>query len=623
MFSRPAVAIAIIYAIIIILFRPMIPVPDRPKYSPEQPDIPIVTPISQCFSEVIRKTLPPPYDALLGSVVFGTNFSPLDVELKDAYKKVGLAHLLVASGTQVSILIGTSLAVARFFKMPTGISVFIISIINLLFAAMTGFGASIIRAAVMGQIALLGKLFNRDPEIYTSLSISALFLMILDPLVIFNIGFQLTFAATWALVYLCPILEEKGIPSIIALSLSPIMATLLITLFNFNQLSIVALPVNLLVIPWVEFLTIAGFVSTLFGAIFLPIAFAINFSLLIILKLLNGIVYTFSGLSFACIYLKQPTIILFLAYYVGLIWFAEYLKGTIMIKLTRKNVIFLTVAFIALFIWNAALAPSSGFGNNNLQISVIDVGQGDSIFIKSPTGKTMLIDGGAKARNFDAGKKRVIPFLHKQGINRLDYVVLTHPHNDHVGGLPAVLREMPVGEVIDSGQVTTTKAYMDFLKLIDQKKIKYTLGRAGQEIDLGSGVKGQVLNPQEPFLEESALNNNSVVIWLTYGKFSMMLMGDAEREAEERISGYRDIGSSGTILKVGHHGSRTASSQEFLDAIQPKVAIISVGANNVYHHPHMSTMKRLEDVGAKVYRTDLNGTVSVNTDGIKYEISTN
>ena len=607
MFKRPIVAIAIFYAAIIIFLRPLLPLPAEIKFQESEP-----LPISVRFMEVIQKTTPPPYDALLGSVVFGTSVSPLDSDLKDSYKKVGLAHLLVASGTQVSILIGVCLAMIRAFKMPIGIGVVIASAINILFAFMTGLGPSILRAAIMGEITLLGVGLNREDEIYNSLGLAALILMVFDPLVIFGLSFQLTFAATWALVYLAPHLEKKYcLPSPLAISLAPIMATIPITLYNFNQFSVAALLVNVIVMPWVEILTVLGFASTVLGAVFLPIAAILNGTLLLILKLFNEIVYTFSAIPGACLYFPAPPFVLILAYYAGLIAWVEGFMN-------KKNLFKFSLLCLALLIWSAAFSPTSAI--KGLTVSVIDVGQGDSILVESPSGKTMLIDAGPKYKKGDAGRRYVLPFLHKKGINKLDIVVLTHPHDDHVGGLPSVLKDLPVGLVYDSGQPHTSRAYLDFLNLVAQNNIPYKLARAGQMIDLGGGVKGEILNPQEPFIEESALNNNSVVIRLVYGQIAIMLTGDTEKEGERRILGLGAVLKS-QVLKAGHHGSRTSSSLEFLEAVKPEVALISVGIKNKFHHPHPSTLKKFTELGVKVYRTDLSGNIVVSTDSERYSIA--
>src|SRR3989339_217248 len=582
MFSRPFLAIAIFYALIIIILRPWIPLPASDFHTQSQPEIPIISPLSRHFVDVISKTTEKPYDLLLASVVFGSGMSPLDPDLKDKYKKVGLAHLLVASGTQVSILIGFSLMIVRNLRIPLNIGIVFVSIFNIIFTIMTGCGP----------------------------------LMIIDPLIIFNIGFQLTFAATWALVYFCPILEKKGIPSIVSVSLAPILVTMPIILYNFNQFSVVALLVNVLVVPWIETLTVIGFISTILGSFFLPIAEILNYSLSLILKILNGIVYVFCDISFSAVYLQQPGFLFVLSYYAGLIYIAEVWKRGEKFVFDKRKGVTLLLLFISLFVWNGAFGDSEKFPKDKLQISVIDVKQGDSIFIRSPSGKTMLIDGGPCFKNGDAGRYFVLPFLYKQGINKIDVVVLTHPHDDHVGGFPSILKELQVGLILDSGQLHTSKRYMSFLEYVERKNISYMLARRGVKIDLGGGVLGEILHPTDKFIEESALNNNSVVMRLTYGKFAMMLTGDLEKEGEDQVlATFSNELIKSDVLKIGHHGSNTASSYDFLKVVDPSIAIISVGKKNQFHHPHKSTLSKLEERRISVFRTDLSGTVTVLTDG--------
>lgn len=605
-FKRPVVAIAVIYAVLIILLRPLIPVPEKVNSEPH----PFIAGISSRFMSVIERTMPPPYDALLGSIMFGGAVSPLDPDTRENYRKAGLAHLLVASGTHLSILIGVCLSLMRGLKVPTVWAVVLTSFVNLTYAVMAGLGASIVRAAAMAQLVLLGKMADRETDIYTSLGLAALVLMILNPLVIFEAGFQLSFVATWGLVYLCPALEERGLPNILAVSLSPILVTLPITVYSFNQISLAALPVNVLVIPWVGLMMTIGFISTFFGSFFIFAAEVLTPFLLIILKLLDNIVMFFSSIPMSCIYIRQPAFVLVIAYYAALVYITECMKNK---RPLRIDLRIAAALLLCLFVWNAALSQNNSISRNDLQVSFIDVKQGDSIFVKSPGGKTMLIDAGPGFRSGDAGRSFVMPFLKREGINKLDVVVVTHPHDDHVGGIASVLKAIPVGVVYDSGMPHTSRAYRETLRLIEKKGIKYRVARSGDIIDLGGGVLGEVLGPSEPLIGESALNNNSVVIRLTYGAFSALFTGDAEKEAEEEIMKRHDV--SARLLKVGHHGSKTSSSADFLKAVKPRYAVISVGEKNKFRHPHPSAVKRLEETGAKIFRTDKDGTITFLTDG--------
>ncbi|HHY48079.1 MAG TPA: MBL fold metallo-hydrolase [Firmicutes bacterium] len=247
-----------------------------------------------------------------------------------------------------------------------------------------------------------------------------------------------------------------------------------------------------------------------------------------------------------------------------------------------------------------------------LVVHFIDVGQGDSILIRSPSGRTMLVDGGEPSVGH-----RLVGFLRDKGVTKLDYVVSTHPHADHIGGLIDVLREFPVGRVYDSGKAHTTQTYEDYLLLIERKDIPFELARAGKSIDLGDGVKVLVLWPKDPL--PTSINDASVVIRLTYGKVSVLLTGDAESAVERALLASRkEIASQ--ILKVAHHGSSSSCTGAFLGKVKPVVAVISVGAGNRYGHPSDSTLKALALAGAKVYRTDQNGTVTIRSDGERYVV---
>ncbi|NLG79988.1 MAG: MBL fold metallo-hydrolase [Firmicutes bacterium] len=270
------------------------------------------------------------------------------------------------------------------------------------------------------------------------------------------------------------------------------------------------------------------------------------------------------------------------------------------------------VGLVLLLPLTGADAASPGSGGAHLAVHFIDVGQGDSILVQAPSGKTMLVDGGP----VDASD-RLIAYLKAQKVSRIDVLVATHPHADHIGGLIEVLRTFVVGLVVDSGKVHTTATYERFLTLIDQKNIRFRLGRAGDTIDLGPGLDVRILHPSEPLPEN--MNDCSVVIRLQYGKVGFLLTGDAETEAENAIlrSG-ADVHA--TVLKVAHHGSRTSSSPWFLKAVKPVVAVIPVGAGNPYGHPHRITLLNLADYMDRVYRADLDGDVVVTTDGTTFQV---
>ena len=262
-------------------------------------------------------------------------------------------------------------------------------------------------------------------------------------------------------------------------------------------------------------------------------------------------------------------------------------------------------------LWYLMLSAMAGVAT----VDILDIGQGDAILIRSPEGKSVLIDGGT-------GKVDVVPMLRERGISELSMIVGTHAHADHIGGIDEVLEEIPVKVYLDNGMPHTTKTYEKVMALIEQKEIRYIEGKRDQEFNLGSEVKLQILHPQDVLLRNtrSDLNSNSVVIRMMHGKNCFLFTGDAEEPTEHSLV-RQGVGQC-DILKVPHHGSNHSSTTAFLNEIQPKVALISLGENNRYGHPGEETMARLERTGAEIYRTDTMGTITVTSDGSSISVQT-
>jgi len=296
--------------------------------------------------------------------------------------------------------------------------------------------------------------------------------------------------------------------------------------------------------------------------------------------------------------------------------------------------------------WKRKPPPPSG---SELQVHVLDVGpiEGDSILLTSPTGKTVLIDAG------DAGKgKVVLEALKRYNVEQLDYFVATHPHPDHIGGADEVIKAIKVLNVIDNGlgpdlpealaaqnkatapagknkpapkkldkSATITKFFLDYKNAISQSGAHYEKAQPGTKYDIGGGARLTILAPSEPFFTREQMktggnitNANSVVIQLDYGDFSMLLTGDGEEQTEHRMLA-KDLKLKAKILKIAHHGSKYATSQDFVNRVRPEVAIISCGEWNRYGHPFQAVLDRLRAVNAKLYRTDLQGEITITSRG--------
>jgi competence protein ComEC len=277
----------------------------------------------------------------------------------------------------------------------------------------------------------------------------------------------------------------------------------------------------------------------------------------------------------------------------------------------------LVLALVTVAVWVWAVLPHQPV----LSVTFLDVRQGDSAVIRTPGGKTILIDAGGR----DAGSRVVVPFLRRNGIGALDLVVMTHPHEDHIGGMPAVLKSTRARVILDSAAPHASGDYEETLRLIHQKRIRYVRAYRGQRITFPDGVRFNTLNPPKSQSSsgqgESELNDRSVVLRMTYKAASFLFAGDAEKETEQSI-----LGSCGSVrsnvLKVAHHGSENATSELWLRAVKPEIAVISVGWRNQFGHPSPDTLRHLADAGARIYRTDRNGAITITTDGKELHVST-
>ncbi|MBI3013103.1 MAG: MBL fold metallo-hydrolase, partial [Elusimicrobia bacterium] len=250
-----------------------------------------------------------------------------------------------------------------------------------------------------------------------------------------------------------------------------------------------------------------------------------------------------------------------------------------------------------------------------LTVTFLDCGQGDAIVIRTPKGKTYLVDTGPNDTLFggwyDAGRESVVPFLESLGVQAIDTLLITHPHLDHYGGTIAVLEKFRVAGWMGSGIVARAPPYLDILNRLQQKQIPFHAVQENDSFKWDSRVKVKVLNPNlDPAFRNSRkedTNNQSVVLKLTYRKVSFLLSGDVESDSETRLTQKYGKKLKSQILKAAHHGSRTSSSLQFLKAVNPEILVISCGRNNSYSHPHPQTLDRFRQLGIEVYRTDLDG----------------
>ncbi len=285
----------------------------------------------------------------------------------------------------------------------------------------------------------------------------------------------------------------------------------------------------------------------------------------------------------------------------------------------------LFVAFLALVLIAGSLAITScqalgASSRGKLAVYLIDVGQGDGMLIQTPGGKNIVVDAGVEATT-------VTKFLQSKKVKQVDYFIVTHPHADHVGGATYLLEHFPVKNVYDSGKEHTTSLYESFLaktlELVKEGKTTYTKPRAGQQLKVEDNLVLNFLFPtDEPAPPPDDINNSSIVFKLVYKDFSMLFTGDAEAWAEQQmLDHHADLKAQ--VLKVGHHGSYSSSTEPFLDAVKPEVAVLQAGVGNKYGHPHGVTLEKLAKRNVKVYATNMvGGAIKIISDGKTYQVLT-
>lgn len=276
----------------------------------------------------------------------------------------------------------------------------------------------------------------------------------------------------------------------------------------------------------------------------------------------------------------------------------------------KKRAVLPILIFMLLLITTLSLSSTA----ENLKLHFIDVGQGDSIFIEIPGNKKILVDGGDRADRIAA---EIINYLKDQGVKKLDYIISTHPHADHIGGLEDIIDCFEVGTVLDSGKIHTSKTYENYLIKIDQKNINFDTPRQGDELEIGNS-KITFLHPDQQ-IDNYDLNNSSLVFVLNFGNQNFLFTGDIEKKVElELLEENPDLKVN--LIKVPHHGSRSSSFSGWLENLSPEIAVIQVGADNHYGHPAAEVIELYQAQAAEIYRNDLNGNIVVTADGNNYAV---
>jgi len=604
------------------------------------------------IADTLQQSLPEPQAGLATAILLGMrdNLSP---ELSTDFVATGTAHILAISGFNITVVMGMFLALAVWaIGRRRGFYVWLTVAGMWLYVSLTALQPPVIRAAIMGTVLLLAEFFGRQRSGITALAFTGAIMVAIQPQVLWQASFQLSFAAMAGLVILAPpwqhrtaeyvaqtfgrngslaraansILDSLAVTVAASIAVYPLVAAL------FGNLSVVGLPATFFASLALSPIIATAAITALLGMVAPPLGWVAGWAAWLFLTYLTWVVQSFAALPFTSVLTAPLQLWHIWLYYVvvlGVFLGIQHRKriaglvarlgqavrttGNIVShSTTRVSPLWLAVplALIAALAWTAAISAP----DEQLHVSFLDVGQGDAILVQTPTGQNILIDGGPGTRDVTLELGRKLPYWQRT----LDAVILTQPQSDHLTGLLGVLERYNVKEVIDTEGRSSSAVFRQWQGIIAVRGIPHQTASAGQRIDFGRGVVLDILHPPPgpPDGVRGDVNNNSLVARLGWGKVSFLFTGDIGSEAEAELT---RLGTNleTTVLKVSHHGSRTSTTSRFLALVAPKAAVISAGRDNQFGHPNPEVVDRLvQHLGPEnVYLTADRGTIEFVTDG--------
>ncbi len=558
----------------------------------------LVAAIREHYRESMTEVMSQEDAAAIFAMLFG-GYAGLNPELVEDFQTTGIIHILSVSGSHMSMLAMATAWLCLILKLPRGITFAIGTFIIGTYAILSGLLPQVLRSATMGILVFFAKTLDAEAEGARLLILTALAMLINQPLLLFDVSFQLSFTATAGLMYLSEDLRKffERLPKFFSepasMTIAAQLASLPVIVWYFNQISLSSVLANVFVMPLLEIVIVGGLLGGIIAAI-VPIGGKIFFAgEALIFGAGAELNRVFANLPFSSV--QVPT----LGIWAGFFYYAALI-------LRRAEILLVIIFLLAINIFRIG---------GDFEVSFVDVGQGDCAVVITPHGKCLIFDtGGVRDRVFDVGGRVVVPYLKHENIRGVEKIFLTHVHEDHSGGAGAIIKKMPVGEIITAGE--SKSEYATVFGIAKEFLPPLRAGHAGEIFNV-DGVEVEIL-----FAPSVGTGNEiSNVYRVRCGEVTFLITGDLVKEIESQILS-AGIDVSSTVLKVGHHGSATSSSEEFLQAVKPKCSVICVGYGNNFGHPRAEVLERLEKLPTKIYRTDRDGLIKFKTDGKNLRVET-
>ncbi|NQV40840.1 MAG: DNA internalization-related competence protein ComEC/Rec2 [Candidatus Marinimicrobia bacterium] len=575
------------------------------------------------ISRHFHEYLTPRSAGILSALILGEK-SEIEETTRNDFANTGVIHVLAVSGLHVGYVSLILITIFGLARLPHQIQMGCVIMGLFFYVGLTGSAPSVMRASIMASLMIVGGLLERKPDIINILASAAFIILIISPEQLNNIGFQLSFLAVLSIVTLFPVfkgmvsglqISRSGFGKLISplldlflVSLAAQLGTLAITIFYFQKIPIISLGANLVVVPLIGVIVATGMSFLILGSFFPILAQLWAATLEGAIDIMLWFVQFCAGADWAYITVRsiQPYELILL---LTAIFSITVIKGGKLIKFW----------LILVLLWLCAQSWQSLLKDPHLEMVVLDVGQGDAILIHAPNGNTILIDTGLRFGGKDMGEDVILPYMQYRNWSKLDLLVMTHPHNDHIGGAQFLIENIEVKKVLMPEIEYESYGYEKLCDIIDTKKIPSSSVFAGYTDSTLKPIYFRVTGPRRYDHESrpSNINNTSIVIQLFYGESSVLLPGDGEERIEHDQLHLGGLLKS-DLIKAPHHGSKTSSTQEYINLVKPQVCLISLGLKNKFRHPSKVTLDKYEQLGSEIHRTDLEGAQIYRSDGKKW-----